>query len=146
MKEIYKKWWFWVIVVLIVGAMIGGTHNKVIYRTKYEWNLKDTKISEIKFDNADIEKFKYVVLGVENKESDLESGEYIVKTNDNSQASFIIYVTNKFYEDTSTLPEPYLGIVQGFDNSELTVELEKGQYLYLLQNPNGQGKVYVNKK
>lgn len=146
MKKTYKKWWFWIIVVLILGSIAGGKYNNSKYKTKYEWNLKDTRTSEIEFDNGDIETFKYVVLGVENQETDLETGEYIVKTNDNSQASFMIYVTNEFYEDVSGLPEPYLGIVQGFDNSELTVKLEKGQYMYLLQNSNGQGKVYINKK
>ena len=80
------------------------------------------------------------------EEADLETGEYIIKTNDNSQASFIVYVTDEFYEDVSNLPEPYFGIIQGFDNSELTVKLEKGQYLYLLQNSNGQGKALIEKK
>ena len=146
MKEIYKKWWFWAIVVLIVGSIAGGKYNKSIYKTKYEWNLKDTKTSEIKYDNGTTETFKYIVLGVENQEADLETGEYIIKTNDNSQASFIVYVTDEFYEDVSNLPEPYFGIIQGFDNSELTVKLEKGQYLYLLQNSNGQGKALIEKK
>ena len=146
MKEIYKKWWFWIIMVLIVGSIAGGKYNKSIYKTKYEWNLKDTKTSETKYDNGDIETFKYVVLGVENQVNDLESGEYIIKTNDNSQASFIVYITNEFYKDISNLPEPYLGMVQGFDKSSLEIKLEKGQYIYLLQNSNGQGKALVEKK
>lgn len=147
-KMILDKPWVWIILVIfiiIIGVNMNRTKTNK-YITKYEWNLKDCKNSEMKFDNEDIKEFKFVVLGVENKDKDLESGEYIIKTNDNSKASFVIYITNEYYEKISDLPEPYYGMVQGFDKSEFNIKLEKGQYLYLLQNPNGQGKLYVNKK
>lgn len=146
MKKFYQKWWFWtIIVVLLVAGIIGGTmeetektnSNQTHYKTKYEWDLKDAKT------NND---YKYVVLGIENKDGDLESGEYLIKTNDNSKASFVIYITDQYYESDLEIPNTYDGMVQGFDKSEYTATLEKGQYLYLVQHSNGQGKVIVTKK
>lgn len=135
--KIYKKWWFWVIIVLVVVAILGGNKTETKYKTSYQWDYKTAIVEE---------DYKYIILGVENQDNDLEAGEYNIKTNDNSQASFMIYITDKVYEKTTDIPEPYFGMVQGFDKSELNVKLEKGQYLYIIQNPNGQGKVYVEKK
>lgn len=148
-SKFYEKWWFWIIIVVILVAILGGgsmeTKNvstntetsQTQYKNNYEWNLKDTKT------NND---YKYVVLGVENENGDLESGEYLIKTNNNSKASFVIYVTDQYYEKDTDIPDDYDGMVQGFDKSECSVNLIKGQYLYLIQNSNGQGKVIVTKK
>ena len=146
-KKLYQKWWFWVIVaVLIVFGIIGiimensekvSTEMKTDYISKYEWKLKDTKTEDLN---------KYVVLEVENKNGDLESGDYIIKTNDNPKASFTIIVTDQYYEKIADIPGTYDGMVQGFDESEYEVNLSKGQYLYLIQGTNGQGKVIVTKK
>lgn len=139
MKQIYKKWWFWLIIILILGG-IGSTMKvepETKYISKYEWNLNDTKTEEDS---------KYVVLSVENEDGDLESGEYTIKTNDNNKASFVIIITDKYYESIKEIPGTYDGMVQGFDNSEYTATLNKGNYLYLIQGTNGQGKVIVTKK
>lgn len=154
MKKYYQKWWFWLIAALLILGIIGGAMEKTEetnvevekYISKYEWNLKDTKIGEAKYDDGTSEDYKYVVLGVENKDGDLEAGEYIIKTNDNSKASFMIYITDQYYEKDSDIPNTYDGMVQGFDKSEYSAKLTKGQYLYLVQNSNGQGKVIVTKK
>ena len=117
-KSVYTKWWFWVIIILILGG-IGSTMNvepKIQYISKYEWNLKDTKTEA---DN------KYVVLGVENSNGDLEAGEYLIKTNDNSKASFVIIIADKYYETLEEIPGTYDGMVQGFDKSEYIATLNK---------------------
>lgn len=163
-KETYKKYWFWIIIgILFILGIIGVTMEKTeqietnqvktnevksqSYITGYEWKLKDTKIGQATFNNGSTKNYKYIVLGVENQDNDLESGEYIIKTNDNSKASFMIYITNNYYENIEDISENYYeGMVQGFDKSEISVKLKKGQYLYLCQNYNGQGKVFVNKK
>lgn len=148
--KIYKKWWFWVGIILIIALIAPTTETKkeetMNYLTKYTWDLKDTKTDKVVFYNGE-EEYKYVVLGIENNNKDLKSGEYIFKTNDNSKASFMIYVTDEYYEKPSEIPEKYMyEMVQGFDNSEVTLNLKSGQYLYLCQNYNGQGKIYVNAK
>lgn len=148
-KPIYKKWWFWLIIILVIGSIIGGgtSKNSTMYITKYEWNLKDTKKDKIVFDDGTEKEYKYVVLGVENKNNDLKSGEYILKTNDNSKASFMIFITNEYYETVSEIPDEYgFDMVQGFNNLEAEINVKSGQYLYLCQNYNGQGKIYVNAK
>ena len=144
MKNIIKKWWFWLIIILILGSIIGGINKdninvkeSNIYNSKYEWNYKDAKTEELN---------KFVVLGIENQNGDLEAGEYTIKTNNNKEASFTIIITNQYYEKISEIPGTYDGIVQGFDNSEYSTKLIKGQYLYLIQASNGQGKAIVTKK
>lgn len=144
MKNIIKKWWFWLIIILILGSIIGGINKdninvkeSNIYNSKYEWNYKDAKTEELN---------KFVVLGIENQNGDLEAGEYTIKTNNNKEASFTIIITNQYYEKISEIPGTYDGIVQGFDNSEYSTKLIKGQYMYLIQASNGQGKAIVTKK
>lgn len=146
MKKITKKWWFWALVILLVMGF-GASLKKDKYITKYEWKDKDTKTDTVEFDDGSKEEYKYIVLGVENKDKDLESGEYIIKTKDSKKASFMIYVTNEYYENAEDIPDTYtFDMVQGYGVEETTVKLEKGQYLFLLQNYNGEGKVTVNKK
>lgn len=154
MKDIYKKWWFWVIVIIILGAIIGGQNKKTEtkeennspYITKYEWNISDTKTFDFTYSNGDTEQMRYVVLGVENKDKDLQVGEYNIKTDGVDKSSFIIYVTDKYYENANDLPEPYTDMVQ--DTNSSVVKLEKGQYLYLVKASTGSdnGKVFVEKK
>lgn len=149
-KEVYKKWWFWVIILLIglttffcQGQVQEDNKKEIKYITHYEWNLTDSKIDSI----IPGDEYKYVVLGVENESKDLKSGEYILKTNDNKYASFVIYVTDEYYEKPSEIPDKYtFNMVQGYDNSEVILNLKIGQYLYLCQGYNGQGKIYVNSK
>lgn len=148
-KTIYKKWWVWLIIIIVVGSIAGGRMKKadITHITKYEWNLKDTKKDKIVFDDGTEKEYRYVVLGVENKNNDLKAGEYEISTNENPKTTFMIYITNEYYEKPSEIPDTYeFDMVQGFDSSKITVQLEKGQYLYLCQNYNGQGKIYVNAK
>ena len=148
-KAIYKKWWFWLIIIILIIGILGGgkKQEEKMYITNYEWNLKDTKKDIAVFDDGLEKEYKYIVLGVENQKNDLEAGTYILKTNNNSQASFMIFITNEFYENASKIPDTYnFDMVQGLDNSEIEISLNKGQFLYLCQNYNGQGKIYVDKK
>ena len=124
-----------------------NTEPTTKYIKKYEWNIKDAKINNDHILND--KDYKYVILGVENQNGDLESGEYIIKTNGNKKASFMIYITNEYYESDSDIPETYgafTAMVQGINNSDYTATLNKGQYLYLVQNANEEGKVIVTKK
>lgn len=153
-KKIYqKKWFIPIVVILFILGIIGiiteqkesTMDSSVHYINSYEWKLKDTKETKIKFNNGDEEMCKYVVIGVENKSNDLESGKYVIQTNDNKEASFMIYVSSTIEENI--IPEDdYVGMVQGFDHSKVDVELKKGQYLYIVQNYNKQGKVLITKK
>lgn len=147
-KTIYKKWWVWLIIIIVVGSIAGGRMKKadITHITKYEWNLKDTKKDKIVFDDGTEKEYRYVVLGVENKNNDLKAGEYEISTNENPKATFMIYITNEYYEKPSEIPDTYeFDMVQGFDSSKITVQLEKGQFLYLCQNYNGQGNISVKK-
>ena len=152
MKDIYKKWWFWVIVVVLLGLIIGGQNKRNSqnspYINKYEWSLNDVKTTEMVYDNGDIENVSYVVLGVENKDKDLQAGEYTIKTAGDSNATFIIYVTDTYYEDAKDLPEPYTDMVQGYNNSTAEIKANKGQYIYLVKGSTGSdnGKVILEKK
>lgn len=161
-NEFYRKKWFWILMsFILILACIGGIQEKTKetnkqedtqfidnfkYIMKYQWNIKDAKDGIMVFDDGTKEEYKYVILGVENVEGDLQSGEYVIKTNDNPKASFVVYVVDKYYDSDLDIPNAYEGIVQGFNHSEITVKLNKGQYLYLVQHYNGQGLVYVNKK
>lgn len=148
-KKIFKKWWFGVIIVLVIGFIFGPKENikGENYILSYTWNLKDTKIdTTIPFDDGTVEEYKYVVLGIENNQKDLKSGKYEISTNENPKATFMIYITNEYYEKPSEIPDTYeFDMVQGFDSSKITVQLEKGQFLYLCQNYNGQGNISVKK-
>lgn len=155
MKDIYKKWWFWLIILVIIGLIAGGQQkrqekeaNNSPYITKYEWTQNDVKYSEIMYDNGETEYPAYVVLGCENKDKDLQAGEYTIRTSGDDKATFIIYITDEFYEDAKDLPEPYTDMVQGFNNSTADVKLNKGQYIYLVKGSTGSdnGKVVIERK
>lgn len=164
-----KKWWFWVIIIIIIalvspeGQKNEETINKnskvetskaeeqkteeISYETSFDWNSKNTKVTTMEFNNGDIDNYTYAVLGIENKKGDLKAGEYTIKTNDNQKSSFLIYVTDKYYENPNDIEETYYyDMIQGLSNSETTVNVTKGQYLYICQSCNGEGKVYVNLK
>lgn len=151
MSKIYKRWWFWLIIVLVI-AFIGSRQgmkqkeSSSPYISSYEWNLEDAKTSYLESDLGGSDPYKYVVLGVENKDKDLQAGEYTIKTNSNTKATFMIYIVDTYYKDAKDLPEPYADMVQGWDSSTATIKLNKGQYLYLVQSTNGEGKVFVEKK
>lgn len=154
MKDIYKKWWFWVIILAIIGLIAGGQQkrnqetNNSPYISKYEWTQTDAKYSEIMYDTGEIESMPYVVLGCENKDKDLQAGEYEVRTSGDNAATFIIYVTDKYYDDAKDLPEPYTDMVQGFNNSTADIKLNKGQYIYFVKGSTGSddAKVIIEKK
>lgn len=127
-KIIYKKWWVWLIIIIAVGSIAGGRMKKadITHITKYEWNLKDTKKDKIVFDDGTEKEYRYVVLGVENKNNDLKAGEYVLKTNENSQALFMIFITNEYYETVSEIPDEYdFDMVQGLNNLETEIDLKK---------------------
>ena len=146
MNKIYKKWWFWVIVILVIGVIAGGqakkNNNSSPYITKYEWNLADTKTFEMDFDGETVTT-PYVLLEVENKDGDLQAGEYNVKSND-SKSTFLLNITDKTFADLNNLPYPD-EMIQG---SEKTIKLEKGQYLYIVKGTTGSesGKIILEKK
>lgn len=155
MKEIYKKWYFWLIIIVIIIVIANNQtkknetkedSNSSPYSTKYEWKNEDVKSSEIIYDNGDIETVSYIVLPIESKEKDLQSGTYEFKTSEDDKATFIIYITDKLYEDAADLPEPYTAMIQGSKSTEL--KLEKGQYLYIVKGSTGtgNGKIIIEKK
>lgn len=152
MKDIYKKWWFWVIILVIIGLIAGGQQKKQAnnspYITNYEWTQTDAKYSEMMYDTGEIESMPYVVLGCENKDKDLQAGEYTVRTSGDDKATFVIYVTDKYYEDAKDLPEPYTDMVQGFNNNTVDIKLNKGQYIYFVKGSTGSNaaKVIIEKK
>ena len=151
MKNIIKKWWFWIIVILIIGAIAGGQNKKTEtkkdnspYITKFEWNIDNASTFDLKYNNGDIEKTYYYLLEVENKEGDLQAGEYIVKPVNNDKSTFLLNITDKTYEDLNDLP---IEDVMVQENEE-TIKLEKGQYLYIVKGSTGTnaGKITLEKK
>lgn len=152
MKKLVKKWWFWVIVILLIGGIAGSQSkkqevNNSPYISKYEWNINETKTYDMKYGTGDVEQVHYVLFGVENKDGDLQAGEYKVWTNNVDKSVFLLTVVDKEYNDLMELPVQDLMIPE-FEKTEDTIKLEKGQYLYIEKGSTGSdaGKVYLEKK
>lgn len=148
MSNLIKKWWFWLIVVLIAAILFCSLRpkeesNNSPYISKYEWNMSNTQTYEADFD-LDKETLHYVLLEVETKEGDLQAGEYKVRTDGSDKSTFLINVTDKKYDDLNELPLDIM--VQ--DNSPETIKVEKGQYVYIVKGTTGtdNGKVFLEKQ
>lgn len=149
MSKLVKKWWFWVIVIIVLALIIGSQKEKdkatSPYISKYEWSISDTQTFNTSYDNGDNETLEYVMLEVENKDKDLQAGEYNVKITGDNSSTFLLNVTDKTYTDLNNLPVPDV-IVNGSENK--SIKLEKGNYLYIVKGStgNGSGKVILEKK
>ena len=148
MSKLVKKWWFWLIVVLVAVILFCSPRpkeesNNSPYISRYEWNMSNTQTYEADFD-LDKETLHYVVLEVETKENDLQAGEYKVRTDGSDKSTFLINVTDKKYDDLNELPLDIM--VQ--DNSPETIKVEKGQYVYIVKGTTGtdNGKVFLEKQ
>ena len=148
MSKLVKKWWFWLIVVLVAAILFCSPRpkeesNNSPYISKYEWNMNNTQTYEADFD-LDKETLHYVLLEIENKEGDLQAGEYKVRTDGSNNSTFLINVTDKKYDDLNELPLDIM--VQ--DNSPETIKVDKGQYVYIVKGTTGtdNGKVFLEKQ
>lgn len=150
MKNVIKKWWFWLIVILVIGVIVGSqgrkAENKSPYVTKYEWNNENSYVHYAEFDNGSTIPVHYVILEVENKEGDLQAGEYKVKA-PKEESIFLLTKTDKKYENFEELPA-YDIMLPNLDKTEDTITLEKGQYLYIEKNSTGNntGTITLEKK
>lgn len=137
--------------IILLGSVLNKekTSNETIephYINQYVWNIKDVQHFEMDFDIMK-EQMNYVVLGCENKDGDLEAGNYEIRTNLEEGAGFNIYVTNNIYENPNDLDEnENIGLVSSFDDSRINANLKKGQYLYLIQTTQKKGKAIVEKQ
>lgn len=146
-KPVYKKWWFWLIVIglffIIIGSQ-GGTdvQNKV--------QDDDSKLmSEVEWTNwgNDNSNQQYkIAVEVEGYQGDIiQSGNYKITQTNTAYDKFTeriynIYVSNKNYEDFEDVQlTDYVGSIGGpqYEN-ELSVSLEKGQYVYVSLVQGGQ--------
>ena len=152
-KPFYKKWWFIALVVIvIIGAAFGGTttpqdttnstpkqdtttstkeDNK--YKTELEWALDSNymiKVEDSSFDGDVIKAGKYRFYP--NNVSSFEKGEMI---EEGTPIVWDIYISKNEYKNNNELKEDeYVGSVGGLEKDELTIDVEKGDYIYINYN------------
>ncbi|WP_329384899.1 hypothetical protein [Anaerofustis butyriciformans] len=152
-KPFYKKWWFIALVVIVViGAIVGGTttpqdttnstpkqdtttstkeDNK--YKTELEWALDSNymiKVEDSSFDGDVIKAGKYRFYP--NNVSSFEKGEMI---KEGTPIVWDIYISKNEYKNNNELKEDeYVGSVGGLEKDELTINVEKGDYIYINYN------------
>lgn len=149
-KPFYKKWWFIAIIVLVViGAIVGGTTtpqdttnstqqttqdtDTTNYKTEIEWALDSNymiKVEDSSFDGDVIKAGKYRFYP--NNVSSFEKGEMI---KEGTPIVWDIYISKNEYKNNSELKEDeYVGSVGGLEKDELTIDVEKGDYIYINYN------------
>ena len=150
MKNLIKKWWFWLIVVIVLVIIVGGQNKKTEsnspYINKYEWNNENSSIHYVEYENGTTMPVHYVVLGVENKDGDLQAGEYKVRV-PKEESIFLLTKADKEYKNIEELPA-YDIMLPDLDKTEETITLEKGQYLYIEKSSTGNntGTLTLEKK
>ena len=148
MKDIIKKWWFWLIVIVVIGIIVGSQNKKADspYIDKYEWNNDNTYIHYAEYENGSSMPIHYVILEVENKEGDLQAGTYKVIA-PKEESVFLLTKTDKKFENIEELPA-YDLMLPNLDKTEETITLEKGQYLYIEKSSTGNntGTITLEKK
>lgn len=149
-KPFYKKWWFIALVVIIViGAIVGGTTtpqdttnstqqttqdtDTTNYKTELEWALDSNymiKVEDSSFDGDVIKAGKYRFYP--NNVSSFEKGEMI---KEGTPIVWDIYISKNEYKNNNELKEDeYVGSVGGLEKDELTINVEKGDYIYINYN------------
>lgn len=149
-KPFYKKWWFIALVVIIViGAAVGGTTtpqdttnstqqttqdtDTTNYKTELEWALDSNymiKVEDSSFDGDVIKAGKYRFYP--NNVSSFEKGEMI---EEGTPIVWDIYISKNEYKNNNELKEDeYVGSVGGLEKDELTIDVEKGDYIYINYN------------
>lgn len=149
-KPFYKKWWFIALVVIvIIGAAFGGTTtpqdtanstqqttqdtDTTNYKTELEWALDSNymiKVEDSSFDGDVIKAGKYRFYP--NNVSSFEKGEMI---EEGTPIVWDIYISKNEYKNNNELKEDeYVGSVGGLEKDELTIDVEKGDYIYINYN------------
>lgn len=149
-KPFYKKWWFIALVVIVViGAIVGGTTtpqdttnstqqttqdtDTTNYKTELEWALDSNymiKVEDSSFDGDVIKAGKYRFYP--NNVSSFEKGEMI---EEGTPIVWDIYISKNEYKNNNELKEDeYVGSVGGLEKDELTIDVEKGDYIYINYN------------
>lgn len=151
-KPFYKKWWFIALVVIVViGAAVGGTTPQDTtnstpkqdtttstkednnYKTELEWALDSNymiKVEDSSFDGDVIKAGKYRFYP--NNVSSFEKGEMI---EEGTPIVWDIYISKNEYKNNNELKEDeYVGSVGGLEKDELTIDVEKGDYIYINYN------------
>lgn len=151
-KPFYKKWWFIALVVIVViGAAVGGTTPQDTtnstpkqdtttstkednnYKTELEWALDSNymiKVEDSSFDGDVIKAGKYRFYP--NNVSSFEKGEMI---KEGTPIVWDIYISKNEYKNNNDLKEDeYVGSVGGLEKDELTIDVEKGDYIYINYN------------
>ena len=148
-KPFYKKWWFIaLIVIVVIGAVFGGTtqpqedlttsnqetnQETTNYKTEIEWALDSNymiKVEDSSFDGDVIKAGKYRFYP--NNVSSFEKGEMI---EEGTPIVWDIYISKNEYKNNNELKEDeYVGSVGGLEKDELTIDVEKGDYIYINYN------------
>ncbi len=146
-KPVYKKWWFWLIIILLFFIVIGSQGG-----TDVQNNVQDDDsklMSEVEWtnwgDDNSNQQYKIAVEVEEYQGDIIQAGNYkITQTNtaydEYTERIYNIYVSNQNYENFEDVQlTDYIGSIGGpqYEN-ELSISLEKGQYVYVSLVQGGQ--------
>lgn len=141
-KPIYKKWWFWVIVILVIGIIANpSSFKKGIEEGMHtNTNIEESKTAE-----------KYTIIGGElgefgkeiilNKDTDMPSSKYLYKL---PAGNYTVTTTNNKYSTISVVKDE---IIKN-DNNNYPEELSYvgEQYMLTASNDdlNGRAKKSID--
>ena len=146
-KPVYKKWWFWLIIILLFFIVIGSQGGTDVQNDVQD---DDSKImSEVEWtnwgDDNSNQQYKIAVEVEEYQGDIIQAGNYkITQTNtaydEYTERIYNIYISNQNYENFEDVQlTDYIGSIGGpqYEN-ELSISLEKGQYVYVSLVQGGQ--------
>ena len=146
-KPVYKKWWFWLIIILLFFIVIGSQGGTDVQNDVQD---DDSKLmSEVEWtnwgDDNSNQQYKIAVEVEEYQGDIIQAGNYkIIQTNtaydEYTERIYNIYISNQNYENFEDVQlTDYIGSIGGpqYEN-ELSISLEKGQYVYVSLVQGGQ--------
>lgn len=146
-KPVYKKWWFWLIIIFLFFIVIGSQGGTDVQNDVQD---DDSKLmSEVEWtnwgDDNSNQQYKIAVEIEEYQGDTIQAGNYkITQTNtvydENTERIYNIYVSNQDYDNFEDVQlTDYIGSIGGLQyENELSVSLEKGQYVYVSLVQGGQ--------
>lgn len=146
-KSVYKKWWFWLIIIFLFFIVIGSQGGTDVQNDVQD---DDSKLmSEVEWtnwgDDNSNQQYKIAVEVEEYQGDIIQAGNYeITQTNtaydEYTERIYNIYISNQNYENFEDVQlTDYIGSIGGpqYEN-ELSISLEKGQYVYVSLVQGGQ--------
>ena len=168
-KPFYKKWWFWLIVFIVmvcIGNIQKNSKPAETYPTEPSISEELTELATEPTEELNeymieitwaLDSHYMCAVEIDDYDGDiLEAGTYrfyptaVVSGTGKIPTVWDIYVSDKIYDDVSQLHDDnpdFVGCVGGLTKEEITVNLEKGQYIYVKyygaanNNPTGILKI-----